>query len=1378
MCKKMCLLISLVSLLGLVQASTANGFDPNTDPNLIGWWKLDETSGTIAADSSSNGNDGALMGDPQWVSGWINGALNLDGDGDYVDCGYDPIFDIATNEMTVAAWVTIRSNANAWQVIAAKGEYAWRLSAVNMDPRFHFGITWWDIPSTFGVDGVTSVGYDEWHHVAGSFDGTNINVYLDGVLDASATTTEPIGTNTESLLIGNNPYDLVRYWDGLIDDVRIYGRALSQSEIRDLMPTQLKATFPNPVDGAIISTTAATLSWRVGESAIRHHVYFGENFENVNNGTGDTDKGLIDVNSYSPQNLETDSTYYWRIEEALADGTTIHPGDVWSFAILPKTASNPVPSNGAEYVDPTILLEWTEGADATEHHVYFGDNLQNVEAGTGGTDKGTVVGTTYNPGPLNFGKVYYWRIDVFDGTATHTGEIWSFTTAGPSDGVKGQYYNNITLTGQPVLTRTDYTIDFDWGDDSPDILVNTDNFSVRWTTELDVPFTETYTFITNSDDGVRLWVDGELIIENWTVHAATEDQGTIDLVAGQSVSVLMEYYESGGGAVASLSWQSPSIPRQIIPTSVLSLPVMASGPNPTNGATGIRQTPTLRWTAGDKAAEHDVYFGDDPNNVENADTTTTGIYRGRQVLDNTKYIPTEAPLEWNKTYYWRIDEYNTDATTNKGNVWSFTTANYIILEDFEDYNDVCNRIFFTWADGAGHSGSTTCGIAPSLGNGTGSMVGWGKKPFVEQLTIHSGGQSMPLFYDNSVSPYYSEATRTWDTPQDWTEHDVAALIVWFHGMREYVGGISYDSATQTYTMTGSGEDIEDLTDPRETGFHDEFHFAYTQLSGVGSIIAKVENVVNTNEWAKAGVMIRETLDANSPHAMVVITPAQGVAFQYRIEKAGEIANVQQTDVNAPHWVKLTRYENTFTAQHSADGQNWVDVQGDLPSTIDIPMNVNTYIGLALTSHDALATGEAVFSNVSTTGTVSPTGPFTTSQDIGIASNSADRLYVIVEDDAGHSKLIEHSEPNGTQHTAWQEWGISLLDINDAGVDLKSIKKMYIGVGDRNNPASGGTGRLYIDDIRLYERGCILSQRSADFAKADYAPAGNPAGDCVIDYQEIEMMARDWLVRDVITEPGTVNLIAYYPLDETSGTTVADASGNGNDGTLMGNPQWVPGMPLLGGSALDLDGSGDYVNCGYDQLFDMANNEITVAAWVTIRAIGGEWRAAVAKGESAWRLGNVNLDPRFHFGITVWNAPDTASVDGVTAVGYDEWHHIAGTFNGANINVYLDGVLDASAITTEPIGTNSLNVLIGDNPEATGRYWDGLIDDVRIYDYALSQSEIAYLASAGATGGEVYIPLSSPAELYEAEPQGSRVVNFMDFAVLMKMWLEEQLWPQL
>jgi hypothetical protein len=205
------------------------------------------------------------------------------------------------------------------------------------------------------------------------------------------------------------------------------------------------------------------------------------------------------------------------------------------------------------------------------------------------------------------------------------------------------------------------------------------------------------------------------------------------------------------------------------------------------------------------------------------------------------------------------------------------------------------------------------------------------------------------------------------------------------------------------------------------------------------------------------------------------------------------------------------------------------------------------------------------------------------------------------------------------------------------------------------------------------------------------------------------------------EPGTDGLLAAYSLDGD----VSDSSGNGHDGTVMGDPGFVEGVA---GLALDLDGDGDYVDCGANPLFGMQEtNNMTAAAWVTIRSIANQWAAIVAKGEHAWRLGNASLDPRFHFGITIWNAPDTASTDGVASVGFDEWHHVAGVFDGANIILYVDGALDISVPTTEPIGTNDLNVFIGDNPEATGRYWDGLVDEVLIYNRALSESEVAFLA---------------------------------------------------
>jgi hypothetical protein len=209
------------------------------------------------------------------------------------------------------------------------------------------------------------------------------------------------------------------------------------------------------------------------------------------------------------------------------------------------------------------------------------------------------------------------------------------------------------------------------------------------------------------------------------------------------------------------------------------------------------------------------------------------------------------------------------------------------------------------------------------------------------------------------------------------------------------------------------------------------------------------------------------------------------------------------------------------------------------------------------------------------------------------------------------------------------------------------------------------------------------------------------------------------------DPGTDGLVAYYPLDAAYRGSTPDASGNGNDGAIMGDPAFVEGVVA---QAIDLDGDGDYIDCGAAEIFGMQEtNAMTAAAWVTIRSIPAAWSAVVAKGEYAWRISNANMDPRFHFGITIWNAPDTFGTDGVIAVGYDEWHHVAGTFDGATISLYVDGVLDINVPTTEPIGANEASVLIGENPESAGRYWDGLIDEVILYNRALSMNEVLFLA---------------------------------------------------
>jgi hypothetical protein len=217
---------------------------------------------------------------------------------------------------------------------------------------------------------------------------------------------------------------------------------------------------------------------------------------------------------------------------------------------------------------------------------------------------------------------------------------------------------------------------------------------------------------------------------------------------------------------------------------------------------------------------------------------------------------------------------------------------------------------------------------------------------------------------------------------------------------------------------------------------------------------------------------------------------------------------------------------------------------------------------------------------------------------------------------------------------------------------------------------------------------------------------------------------------IVAGSASADKVAHWTFDEGAGTTVTDSE-NGLVGTFVGDPAFVAGVPVLGGSALDLDGVDDYGDCGYDPLYDMTG-DMTVAAWVQIREVTAAWMAAVAQGEYAWRLGNANVDTRPHFGITFWSNP-VASQDGTTEIPLNEWHHIAGVYEaGGNLTVYLDGEVDAQIAADSPIGISYQNVLIGNNPDSMERFWNGLIDDVQLYNEALSQAELQAIIPEPAT----------------------------------------------
>ncbi|MHC4581774.1 MAG: sugar-binding protein [Planctomycetota bacterium] len=351
-----------------------------------------------------------------------------------------------------------------------------------------------------------------------------------------------------------------------------------------LLEASDKAANPNPRDGAIHTDTWATLSWLAAPDAVSHDVYFGDSLTDVEAGTGDTFQGNQTATMYVlgfpgfpyPEGLVQGTKYYWRIDELNADGTKSR-GDVWSFLVPPKTAYEPIPADDTKFVDPRVTLSWTPGHGAVLHTVYLGDSFDEVSNATGGS---TQSDSTFAPGTLENEKVYYWRVDEFDAFTTHKGDVWSFRTAKAGGGLRADYYKGADFNTL-VLSRTDPEINFAWMDpDAPDPDVGDNDFSIRWTGEVEAGYTETYTFYPKADDGVRLWVGGKLLADSWQSVPIypIEHSGTIDLIAGNSYGIVMEYFEEATNAIAELRWESPSTPKQIVPQAAFALPIKAGSP--------------------------------------------------------------------------------------------------------------------------------------------------------------------------------------------------------------------------------------------------------------------------------------------------------------------------------------------------------------------------------------------------------------------------------------------------------------------------------------------------------------------------------------------------------------------------------------------------------------------------------------------------------------------------------------------------------------------------------------------------------------------------------------------------------------------------------
>jgi hypothetical protein len=510
-------------------------------------------------------------------------------------------------------------------------------------------------------------------------------------------------------------------------------------------------------------------------------------------------------------------------------------------------------------------------------------------------------------------------------------------------GLKGEYFPNMTLTGDPALTQTE-NVGFDWGGSSPGAPIGADNFSVRWTGSLTPPESGNYIFGTRTDDGVRLWVNGEQIINNWGDHSATWNRSVpVFLEAGQPVGVLLEYYENGGDAVCEFYWSGPGIEEQIIRASFLSPTAVASfkarKPSPANGALSV-PAPLLEWTAGDGAVFHNVYLGTGP------DLTDTDQVAAHQYFPIYYHALGLTP---GVTYYWRVDEIEADGvTTHPGDVWSFT------MQDLTAYHP-------SPADGTGDAS-----VAPTLTwlPGVGAVrhqVYFGDRLDAVQQGAAAADQGVIAATDPNVAPGTLEQLTTyyWRVDEILVDGTVKTGPVW------------------SFTTCLPIDDFESYTDqPGEEVFSTWIDGFTTGLNGS-----------TVGYFTASGGTFGETT--------IVHGGLQSMPMDYN-------------NVNAPFYSEAQR--------EFGSAQDW---------TVSGADTLVLYLQ-------------------------------------GRVANASAPLYVALNDASNHTATVMHADAKVINAGHWVQWKIPLSEF--VGVNAARIQKITIGVGDRTNPAPGGAGRIYLDDI--------------------------------------------------------------------------------------------------------------------------------------------------------------------------------------------------------------------------------------------------------------------------------------------------------------------------
>ena len=551
------------------------------------------------------------------------------------------------------------------------------------------------------------------------------------------------------------------HWAGLVpgqgyawrvDEVQSDGSAITGC-VWSFTTLGLKASDPQPQDEAPYQPPEVTLGWTAGATAAAHRLYLGTDRTTIAMAgvTWPELRATLQAPqaSYPLAGLVLDTTYSWRVDEVELDGT-VHRGPVWSFTTIPEI----VPS------EPNLVAWWTLDEAAGQTAVDW----------SGHGHHGTIHGGRWVAGRR--------------GSALQLDGVAAFIEAPGDDVPAGSSAFSVAAWIRPLALRQDQTI-IAWGPETPnqgnrlelqgqwlchrfvgnDYQVQVGDLTGQWI----------HVALVHTGFGSRvLYINGSpqegLYVGSITPPNVTATAVGIGAIAGSIPNRFLD------GLIDDVRlYNRPLDPQELV--GMLRTDLLAAwNPQPADWAgIDIARAATLAWSPGDGAIAHEVYLGADSAAVDRATPSTAGVYKGRMTTSSCSLTQT---LAADQTYFWRVDEIQPDGTSRRGFLWRFTVARYRVIDDFESYTDQSpNRLFETWWDGIGY----TQPPPGRAGNGTGAVVGHGDAPYAEQITVHSGRQAMPFYFDNTQAPFYSVIERQFDTAQDWTIGAQATLTGYLRG---------------------------------------------------------------------------------------------------------------------------------------------------------------------------------------------------------------------------------------------------------------------------------------------------------------------------------------------------------------------------------------------------------------------------------------------------------------------------------------------------------------------------------------------------------------------------------------------------------------------